>query len=98
MGVIVRKNIVTFSLVFTAADGSNTQPSAALVNLSYNDLSGTAHTAEVTLTLTDGAWVGNWDSSASGDGTVYWMAYGYGTLQASTQGLFEVGANPANTL
>ena len=98
MGVIIRKNIVTFSLVFTAADGSATQPSAAVVNVSYSDLSAVAHTTQIPLTNTNGAWIGSWDSSASGDGTVYWMAYGYGTLQASTQGSFEVGANPANTL
>ncbi len=98
MSVIVRKNLATFSLVFTASDGSATQPSAANVNIAYIDLGGASHTTNINLTLTNGAWVGTWDTSASGEGTVFWAAYGYGTLQAAAQGCFEVVANLANTV
>ena len=98
MAVFTRKNIVTFSFVFTANDGTLTQPSGARVNITYRDLAGANHNETVELTSNNGAWTGTWDSSASGDGTVHWMVYGYGTLQAATQGEFEVSANPANTL
>jgi len=98
MPVIVRKNITTFSLVFTANDGSATQPSAVQAVLTYKDLGGASHVDEITLALANGAWVGTWDTSASGEGVVFWMAYGYGTLQAAAQGSFEVVANAANTV
>lgn len=98
MPVYVRKNILTFSLVFKAADGTATQPSAARAILTYKDRSGAGHQDSIDLTNSAGAWTGAWDTSASGEGTVHWMAYGYGTLRAAAQGSFEVSANPANTV
>lgn len=98
MTILVRKNILTFSLVFKASDGSAAQPTAAQAVLVYKNLAGVGHQDTINLVNSAGAWTGTWDTSASGEGTVFWMAYGYGTLQAAAQGSFEVCANPANTV
>ena len=88
MPSFVRKNVVTFSTVFTAADGTATQPAAANVVVSYVDEGGSGHqdTLEMTYNAPIGNWTATWDTSASGDGSVSWMVYGYGTLQGATQG------------
>lgn len=100
MTIYIRKNIATLNLTFTASDGSATQPSAAKARFVYNDLSGASHvdTIDLTLNPTTNTWQGTWDTSNSGDGTVSWMAWGFGTLQAADQGTFEVSANAANTV
>ena len=100
MPVIVRKNIVTISAAFVATDGSTTQPTAGRAVLTYKDQAGTPQTTTITLTqnVTTKLWVGTWDSSAAGQGTVFWMAWGYGTLQASAEGSFDIEANSANTV
>jgi hypothetical protein len=100
MPSFVRKNVVTLSTVFVAADGSATQPSEANAVITYNDQGGAAHQVSIGLTYNavTGAWVGTWDTSASGEGTVDWMIYGFGTLQAAAQGCFEVYANQANNV
>ena len=98
MAIFIRKNIVTFSFVFTANDGSFTQPSGVKVHLKYKDLSCIDHEETIDLSQSGSAWIGAWDSSASGDNTVHWMVYGYGTLQAAAQGEFVVSANPANDI
>ena len=97
---IVRKNTVAISTSFAAADGSATQPSAASCVLSFNNQAGVATTATIALTYnaTTKLWTGTWDSSAAGDGTVFWMVYGYGTLQAADEGCFVIEANAANTV
>lgn len=102
MAVFIRKNIVTFSFVFAATDPTLglTQPGAASVVLTYKDTGGSSHTDIISLSFSTAtnAWSGTWDTSKSGHGTVYWMGYGFGTLQASDQGEFQVEANPANTI
>lgn len=100
MALFIRKNIVTFSIKFTAADGSGQQPGAVNASIKYKDLAGSSHEDVFPLSYTSltGTWVGTWDTSKSGQGTVYWMIYGFGNLQASSQGEFVVEANPANNL
>jgi|WetSurMetagenome_2_1015567.scaffolds.fasta_scaffold289393_1 hypothetical protein len=100
MSIFVRKNVVTISTTFVASDGSTTQPSAANCVLTYKDLSGVGQQTTIPMSYNtiSGAWVATWDTSAAGEGLVHWMVYGYGTLQASTQGSFEICANAANTV
>lgn len=100
MPLFVRKNIVTFTVTFAASDGTATQPSAASAMLSYKDLAGSQHNASIPLVYSSATntWSGTWDSSAAGEGTVEWMIYGYGTLQAADQGSFAISANAANTV
>ena len=100
MTIIVRKNIATITAAFAASDGTTTQPSSATAILTYKDQTGASHTDTISLTYNTipNTWTGTWDTSASGEGTVFWMVYGYGTLQAADEGCFEVEANPANTV
>ena len=108
---IVRKNTVVISTTFAAADGSTTQPSAANAVLSYytpaqvaslaagaTGVTMTTSTIALTYNAATNQWSGTWDSSAAGDGTVFWMVYGYGTLQAADEGCFVIEANSANTV
>jgi hypothetical protein len=98
MSIFVRKNVLTIVVAFTAADGTATQPSAANCILNYKDPQGATHTNSIPLAfdVTTNQWTGVWDTTASGEGLVNWVAYGYGTLQAATQGCFEIVANAAN--
>lgn len=100
MTLFVRKNIVVCTVTFTAADGTVTQPSAANLVLSYKNAACAVQSANLPMTYNPvtGAWVAEWDSSAAGPGTVFWMAYGYGQLQASAEGSFDVQANAANVV
>lgn len=108
---IVRKNTVVFSTSFVASNGSTTQPSAANCELSFYTpvqvaslAAGATNVIPTTVAIammynaTNGLWVCTWDSSAAGDGTVEWMIYGYGTLQAASEGCFVIEANAANTV
>ena len=99
MTTFVRKNIAVCTIKFTAADGTTTQPSAAKVVLSYKDHAGAAQqeVLDITKDSTD-VWSVEWDTSAAGHGTVFWMAYGFGTLQAAAQGDFHIEANAANVV
>lgn len=100
MPSFVRKNIAVCTVTFTATDGTLTQPSAANLVLNYFDQVGDPH--QVTVAMTQATltspWVGEWDTSASGDGTVFWMVYGFGSLQAADEGSFQVRANAANNV
>lgn len=99
MTEFTRKNVLTFSTLFTPNDGSTTQPGAATTVLVFKGPNG-KQTVDLpmTLNLTTGQWAATWDSSACVEGTVSWMVYGYGTLQAATQGEFQINANAANTI
>jgi hypothetical protein len=96
--VFIRKNMLVLTVVFTADDGSLTQPSAANVSLNYPDQNGARHTLNALMDYNSvtSVWEYEWDSSAAGNGTVEWSAWGYGQLQAATQGSFEITANRAN--
>lgn len=96
----VRKNIIVCTVTFTAADGTTTQPSAANLVLNYCNPQGAPQNATLTMSYnsTLGAWQAEWDSSASGNGPVFWMAYGYGLLQAAAEGSFDIAANAANVV
>lgn len=100
MSVFTRKNVLMVTAVFTAADGSATQPSAAYADIAYNDLGGLAHTATISLNYLSSSneWVGLWDSSAAGNCTPNWVVYGTGPLQAAAQGAFQIIANTANVV
>lgn len=100
MVAFVRKNIVVCTVTFTATDGTVTQPSAANLVLSYKNQAGAVQSSNLPMAYSPitGAWSVDWDSSATGNGTVFWMAYGYGLLQASAEGSFDVQANAANTI
>ena len=100
MTTFIRKNIVVCTVTFTAVNGSPTQPSAATLVLTYKNQIGAMLTTSLSMMYnnTAGAWVAEWDSSAAGRGTVFWMAYGYGQLQAATEGQFDIEANSANTI
>lgn len=100
MALFVRKNVLVCTVTFTALDGTVTQPSAANLVLSYQNQQCLPQSTTIALLYNSiiGAWVGEWDSSAAGRGTVFWMAYGYGVLQASEEGSFEIAANAANTI
>lgn len=99
MAAFVRKNAITISATFTAANGDdNLQPSAAYVELVFQDLSGSTQRVSLTMSESSGVWSATWDSSAAGPGTVQWVAYGTGTLEAAQQGQFEILANAANTV
>lgn len=100
MPEFVRKNLVVCTVTFTAADGTTTQPSSANLVLNYYDQTGAQHQVSVPMTYENllNMWTAAWDSSASGEGTVFWLAYGIGTLQAAAQGSFQVYANAANNV
>lgn len=93
----IRKSLLEITATITPASGSS-QPSTVRVQLQFPTLSGTLSTASVSLTNSNGTWTGTWDSSAAGQGTVYWAAYTEGAVQAATQGQFEISANAANTV
>ncbi len=100
MPAFVRKNLIVATAAFTAADGSSTQPSTVELVVNYNDISGVSQTTSVSMTfnsMTDD-WVGTWDTSAAKGGTVEWLIYGTGSLQAAAQGSFLIQANTANTV
>jgi type II secretory pathway pseudopilin PulG len=100
MATIVRRNAVIFNATFTASDGSATQPTTVKVNLNYPNSAGVTTVANFALTYssTTGAWSGAWDSSVASAGTVNWVIYGTGALEASTQGQFQLVANSANNI
>jgi hypothetical protein len=100
MVAFVRKNIVVCTVTFTALDGTMLQPSSANLVLSYKNQAGAVQSANLPMIYNSvtGAWSVNWYSSATGCGTVFWMAYGYGLLQAAAEGSFDVQANAANTI
>lgn len=100
MPAFVRKNAVTITAVFQADDGTDTQPSAAVCHMIYRNLSGNLQTADITMTYdpVKNIWSGLWDSNVAGRGSVSYVIYGTGTLQAAVQGEFEVLANTANTV
>lgn len=100
MPSIIRKNIAVCTVTFTAEDGTLTQPSAAFLVLNYKDQTGSPKQVSLPMTQNVGlnSWTADWDTSASGMGTVYWMVYGQGPLQAADQGSFEVRANEANNV
>lgn len=93
----VRKNLLVLTVTVTPATGSS-QPNTVQAELQFPVLDGTRSTALISLSLSDGVWTGTWDSSAAGQGTVYWVAYASGVVQAAAQGQFEICANAANTV
>jgi hypothetical protein len=98
MAVYVRKNSLIFTAVFSAADGTATQPTNVYARLRFKNTSGA--TTEVSIPLTYGStgnnWTGSWDSSAAAQGNVDWVVYGNGSLEAAQQGSFQISANSAN--
>lgn len=100
MSVFVRKNLLVFTTVFTAADGTTTQPTSAHAVLRFKNTSGTTSQVTVNLTYnsTAGNWSGTWDSSAAQQGNVDWTVYGSGSLVAAAQGSFQIAANSANNV
>jgi len=100
MPAFVRKNAIVLTASFTADDGTATQPSAVIGRLNYKDLSGSPAVADLTFTYdpTSNTWNAIWDSNVAGRGTVTWVVYGTGTLQAAMEGCFDILANSANTI
>lgn len=100
MSSFVRKNALVVTAVFAAVDGSTVQPSSAFCVLNYKALSGNVQTISLTMTydVLTGTWRALWDSSVAGRGTVSWVVYGVGPLQAAMEGCFEILANAANTI
>ena len=98
MAAFVRKNALVVTAVFTALDGTLTQPSSATCTLNYKNLSGNVQTETITLTQVGvtNTWIGLWDSNVAGRGSVSWVVYGTGPLQAAMEGCFEILANVAN--
>lgn len=96
MSQFVRKGLLTCSGTFVATDGSGTQPSAAILTVTYDNLSGNLATDTVGMTLSNGVWSGQWDSSRSSAGAVSWSVASTGPIQAATQGDFTIVANAAN--
>jgi hypothetical protein len=72
----------------------------ANVVLTFNSPTGqgTSVTIAMTYNSTTGVWACDWDSSAAGQGTVFWMVWGYGALQAADEGCFQIEANSANVV
>jgi hypothetical protein len=95
MTTFVRKNIAVCRATFTPAIGTGT-PGAATLLLDYKDPSGVHRHESLAMQLASGVWSVEWDTSASGAGTVFWTVYCFGGLQAATQGCFDVEANAAN--
>lgn len=89
----VRKNELTLTVTIPG-----TQPNSVSAHLSYKALDGTNASATISLTYMSPSWTGGWDSTGSGQGTVYWVAYGSGGVQPAAQGSFEICANAANTV
>lgn len=100
MAVFVRKNALIFTVAFTAADGSSTQPTTAYAVLKFKNLSGAQTQVSISLTYntTNNNWTGAWDSSAAQQGNVDWVVYGAGNLEAAAQGQFQITANSANNV
>jgi siroheme synthase len=100
MTAIVRKNALVVKAAFQALDGTTTQPSAVFCVLNYKSLSGNVQTATLTMTYDNVSktWSALWDSNVAGRGTVAWVVYGTGTLQAAMEGCFEILANVANNI
>jgi hypothetical protein len=105
MATFVRKNAITFTAVFTAADGSGTQPSTATLRIFYTNTSGTQSYDNIDMTYNAvndayplGNWTGVWDSNVAGRGNVEWVVYGAGSIEAANQGQFQVLANAANNV
>jgi siroheme synthase len=100
MSAFVRKNALVVKAAFLADDGSTDQPSAAYCVLNYKSLSGNVQTATITMNYDSGSntWSALWDSNVAGRGTVSWVVYGTGPLQAAVEGCFEILANVANTI
>ena len=98
MAVFVRQNLAIVTATFTAADGTATQPTTVNAYMAYHDTSGVSRrdTVAMTYNSTTNEWSGEWDTSNSGQGSVDWMVLGTGTLQAATQGCFQIEANSAN--
>ena len=103
MPTFTRKNLIQVSATFlppgfVAGSSPPTQPSSVEAVLRYCTLAGNAASATVPLTLqADGiTWLGDWDSSAAGEGPVSWVIYGSGAVQAAQQGQFFIVANKAN--
>lgn len=96
----VRKNALVVNAVFAADDGTLTQPSSVVCVLNYKNLSGNVQTTQFSLTYNSVSkvWTGTWDSNVAGRGTVSWVVYGTGTLQAAMEGCFEILANVANNI
>lgn len=100
MSIFVRKNLLEAVATFTAADGSNTQPSAVTLVVNYNNISGVQTQSQVSLTFnaTTDDWIGAWDTSVVKSGNVDWVIFGSGSLQAAAQGSFQIEANRANNV
>lgn len=93
----IRKNEITLTVHVTPVTGSS-QPDSVTANLVFKDIAGVGQQASITLALADGVWTGAWDSTAAGQGIVYWVVYGTGTVQAAAQGQFNICANAANNV
>lgn len=100
MAAFVRKNALVVKAEFTAVDGSTSQPSSVACHLTYKNQSGNTQTVTINMTYdsVSNTWTGLWDSNVAGRGTVTWVVYGTGTLQAAVEGCFEILANAANTI
>lgn len=100
MPSFVRGNIAVCTVTFTATDGTTTQPSSADLYLNYTDQVGDPHQTAIPMTQvgSSNVWAADWNTQASGEGTVFWAVYGYGSLQAADEGEFQVRANAANNV
>lgn len=108
MSSYVRKNLVTINAQITppgycpfingVAQPLPVQPTAAEAVLTFCSPGGSQVTTTIPMTLgTDGlTWSCQWDSSATKGGTVEWVVFASGVVQAAAQGQFQILANRTN--
>lgn len=97
MTVIVRGNLAYYEGTFAHADHPGVHPDSAMLVIAF-PLS--TKTGSTTIELTkgqDNVWRGSWDTTeAQRGGIVYYWARCFGAYSVSTEGSFELAANPAN--
>lgn len=108
MPAFVRKQLITINAKFVppgwcafingVAQPIPMQPTAAEVVLTFCNPAGSEVTTTLPMTLgVDGVtWSAVWDSSAAGKGTVTWVVFASGAVQAADQGSFQILANRTN--
>ena len=95
----VRKNLLLISGVFDVPGQPDTdQPQSVVCELSFLSLNGTPTTASLNMSFNSetNVWSCLWDSSAARAGSVSWVVFGSGGVQAAAQGQFQLQANAAN--
>ncbi len=99
MASFVRKNLLLISGTFVVPGQESTdQPQNVVCQLSFLSLNGVPSTDTINMSFDSATnvWSATWDSSAAQAGTVSWVVFGSGGVQAAAQGQFQLQANAAN--